>query len=111
MLYGLLKIRIDILVLLRLSGPLPQLHLITLRMIVQLNLVVSLHLLYFRKMLLRQGLNLDSIPLMDLRCYFIPDILVQMLDLFKDSPLKFGACASTLRQLVITVMFLAPIAS
>ena len=78
-------------------------------MIVQLNLVVSLHLLYFRKMLLRQGLDLDSIPLMDLRCYFIPDILVQMLDLFKDSPLKFGTCASTLRQLVITVMFLAPI--
>ena len=52
LLYGLLKIRIDILVLLRLSGPLPQLHLVALRMIVQLNLVVFLHLLYFSEMLL-----------------------------------------------------------
>ena len=80
-------------------------------MIVQLNLVVFLHLLYFSEMLLGQGLNLHSVPLVDLRSHLIPDILVQMLDLFEDAPLKFGARARTLRQFVVAVVLLAPVAA
>ena len=96
-------------VLFSLGGPLSNLDLVALRVIIQLNLLILLHMLDLIQVIFFESLNLNVVLLMDFRSDLIPNVLVHLLDFLENSPLEFGTCASTLRQLVIAIVVEAPV--
>ena len=77
-------------------------------MVIQLYLLLLLHILHLCQVILSQGLNLNRIPLMDLRSDLVSDVLVQMLDFLENTSLQFGACACALGKFIFTIMIDAP---
>ena len=92
-----------------LCGPLTDLHLVALSVVVKLNLMLLLHTLYFKQVLLRECSDFNGVPLVNLGSHFVPDVIIQVLNLLEDSSLQLGASAGSLSQLIITIVIDAPL--
>ena len=97
----LLLVLVQFLELLHLETHFTELELIRLSDPLDLGLMLLLHHLNLHSMALDKLFDLLSVPLMDLRRNLVPDELVHLLNLLKDSSLQ--------RQFIIAVMVLTPI--
>ena len=62
-------------------------------------------------MLLRERSDFNGVPLMNLRSHFVPDVIIQVLNLLEDSSLQLSAGAGSLSQFIVTVVIDAPLAA
>ena len=104
-----LLVLIKLFILLQCDVKLTQLKLISIDNILNINLMRLLNLQLLLIMTFDQLLDLHGIPLVNLRGDLIPNIVIHLLNLLKDSSLEFRTCACATRELILTVMVSAPV--